>query len=134
MKKTRLNRRSPKHRAANDEAARARAKYLLDFPNCAICSVHADTIEALSGRLRWLDQATEVHHLCGRNAKAKDKTRYERPQNYLCLCKNCHRFVTLDSRLSAWICWAAKLFTDPDTADLDYLRTTKPTRFGKVIE
>lgn len=131
MKQTPVNRRCKKYRSVNDRAARARAKYLKDFPSCAICAVEADTIQGLTGKLKLPTPASEIHHMAGRNAKSQ---KHEVPQNWLPLCREHHQWVTDDSRFSAWICFAAKLFVDPATADLEYLRTTRPSRFGKVIE
>lgn len=143
LKRIRLPKRAKKHASANRKADRERAAYLHHHTDCAICMFELVTYApkiVVTGRHSWqrVRLASEVHHLCGRNAKAwkfidgQWQNKYEVEANRLAVCDPCHRFITDNSITTAWLCWQAKKMADPTTADLAYLQKHKPTRYVNI--
>jgi hypothetical protein len=100
--------------ARNEWAAARRRKYLLG-KKCAVCNRH---------------YATEVHHIAGRNAAAREQVflRYEDPRNWLAVCGQfqlgCHERIDKESP-ALWVC-AAKL--QLKELDLEFLRELRQGR------
>jgi len=75
-------------------------------------------------------RATEIHHIAGRNAAAKDAIAvlYEDPRNWLAVCGafagNCHDRI--DKQVPALLACAAKMRLNE--LDIKFLRTLKPGR------
>ena len=126
MKKSRLKARSPKYRAANDAAADARAAYLREQYTCAICYYRFHTYSHFSVPR----MAVEIHHMAGRDAKRCDV--FERPENWLALCRQCHQEQTDRPTTMADEAWAAKKMTDPKHASLAVLKQLNKRRFRNV--
>lgn len=126
MKRSRLKRRSPKHAEANDAAREARDAYRCTHPVCMLCEWRWHENESFEKpRL-----STEVHHIAGRDAKRCDV--FEVAANWLPICRECHERVTNHAVQTAWQVWEAKLFCDPETADLGLLKRLNPRRFRNV--
>ena len=103
-----MRREAKKYKSRNAEYTRKRAAYL-SGRKCALCN-----------KVR----AEEVHHIAGRNAKARDSIaeKYESVANYLAVCRRCHNVV--DKESPALYATAAKLILgELDLALLKELKT-----------
>ena len=109
-----MKRQSSKHAKRNRDYARQRQNWLIG-KRCAVCNRY------------W---ATEVHHIAGRNAKARDSVAamYEDPRNWLPVCgafyNDCHGRV--DKESPALLACAAKMRRGE--LDIIFLRSLRPGR------
>ena len=109
-----MKRQNNKHAKRNRDYARQRQNWLIG-KRCAVCNRY------------W---ATEVHHIAGRNAKARDSVAamYEDTRNWLPVCgafyNDCHGRV--DKESPALLACAAKMRRGE--LDIIFLRSLRPGR------
>ena len=109
-----MNRTSNRHRSRNRAHAKCRAEYLAGKP-CAVCRKVP---------------ATEVHHIAGRNASARNAIAecYEDLRNWLPVCgsfqNNCHERIDKESP-AMWSCAAKMQMAE---LDLSFLRRIRMGR------
>jgi len=73
---------SDKRKAELEEYRRLRLQYLKEFPKCAVGLKNCCTKEA-----------TEIHHMIGRENDLLNDTQY-----WLSICRSCHTYITEHSR------------------------------------
>ena len=110
-----MKKKADKHKARNLQDARRRAAWLIG-KSCAICGC----------------RASEIHHIAGRNAKAKNSNglnNYEDARNWLPICNTftglgCHEKYDKESP-AVTVC-AAKMRRGE--LDLEFLKGLRPGR------
>jgi len=98
---------SNKYRKRNKDHAQKRKSWGEEKNLCQVCNYRS---------------VTEVHHIAGRNAKARDEVakRYECEKNWLAVCRRCHSMI--DKECPAyWACAAKMLAGELDLAHLQIL-------------
>ena len=109
-----MKRQAKKHQARNRRSADQRKAYL-QGKVCAVCRCFP---------------ASEVHHIAGRNAKARDSIaeQYEHIANWLPVCgmlgRNCHDIIDKQSP-ALWACVAKMEMNELDLNHLKKLRDGK---------
>tara|TARA_R100000808_G_C2153609_1_gene163996 strand:+ start:2274 stop:2681 length:408 start_codon:yes stop_codon:yes gene_type:complete len=110
-----MKRVNTKYRSRNGRSAQERANWMYG-KKCQLCKHR---------------EATEVHHIAGRNAKARDDiyARYECQENWLASCRRCH--VMVDKETPAYWACAAKMLEGE--LDLRHLQDLKPGKKFAIL-